>query len=411
VKAIESRLRKLWYISRRRRKRHAPRAVRPVITKTAWPGAADSPVVLMIDDLTNAWHNRNGADTWEHGGDWGGGLDSPTGAVAFLEDRLLREFPEARATFFVVAGGISAYTHHQPFGYAAPLDATEASRRFFSALDKDPRYELAYHGYNHGTAGERTETFLQEWRGFPSREAALEQTRRGLEIFRRATGRIPRGGKYGGWDYNHLADDAVSELGFRWWCRDWMPRDVTGSVAAEYYEAQFFGSNLVVALPSTVHGQFWDPQQIKTLLATRQIIAIEEHIAPVRPDGLVQTPNIVDDIEELRRLYRHLRSRNVWHANCSDIAAYVAAREQTLVYDVTAEGFALRYTGQAERPALTLRVDCSMLCSAERPLIAVTLPDGQPLEAGAYRFDPRRYRHLVTLPVVEGRYRLAPCTN
>lgn len=402
------RLRKLRRVWSSRRK-HDGRPLRLTVTKTYWPGDALSPVVLMIDDLTNAWHNRVGGDSWEDGGDWGGGLDDPRGALAFLERRLLRDYPEARTTFFVVAGAISAYTHHEPFSYAAPLDASERSARFFATLSRDPRYELAYHGYNHGSAGDRTETFLQEWRGFPSRAAAIEQTRRGLEIFRRATGDTPRGGKYGGWDYNDYADDAVSDCGFTWWCRDWMPRDVTGEIEDGYYEPQFFGDNLVVALPTTVHGHYWDSRQIDLLLAERQLISIEEHIAPVRPDGRIQTPNIVDDIGELRRLYGYLRGKRVWHANCSEIAAYVIAREQTLVHSVTLNGFRIRYSGRVERPPLTLRVDASAICSPSLPHIVVTPPDGGSLEPAAYRYDERRYRHLVTIPVMTGEYDVRAC--
>lgn len=402
------RLKKIWHVLRRRQKRHAPRPSRLIVTKERWLGGAHSPVVLMIDDLTNAWHNSRGGTSWEPGGDWGAGLDAPGGAVDFLEKELLAEFPEARTTFFVVGSAISPYTSHQPFSYAAPLDADEKSIRFFTKLSNDPRYELAYHGFNHGTPGASSDTFLQEWRGFPSQSAAEEQTRRGLEIFRRAIGRAPQGGKYGGWAYNEFSEGAINNCGFMWWCRDWTPRDVTGSVDDAYYEPQFFGEKLVVSLPSAVHGQFWDTRQVDILLARRQMIGIEEHISGVRPDGLVQTPNIVDDIHELRALYRYLRGKNVWHANCSDIAAYVIAREGTLIHDVTADGFSVRYSGRAERPVLTLRIDGSAICDPGRPHVAIEDPQGQPLPQQAYRFDARTYAHLITFPVANGRYRVRP---
>jgi len=406
---ITRRLRKLWYAARRRQSRYVDKPKRLTVSKTQWMGGALSPVVLMIDDLTNAWHNSSGGDTWEHGGDWGGGLDHPRGAVAFLEKNLLQDYPEARITFFVVAGQISAYTRHQPFSYAAPLDASEQSAHFFGMLHRDPRFELAYHGFNHGTTGVRTDAFLQEWRGFDSNDDAIAQTKAGLGIFRRTTGAIPRGGKYGGWDYNEFADNSIAECGFEWWCRDWTPRDVTGRIDDGYYEPQFFGTHPVLALPSTVHGHFWDARQINVLLERRQIISIEEHIAPVRPDGMIQTPNIVDDIDELRRLYGYLRSKNVWHANCSDIAAYETVRQQTLVHDVTINGFCLLYSGRLQRPTLTLRIDCSTLCAPGAPRIAVITPNGQELDSEAYSFDQRTYRHLITLPVMNGVYGVRPC--
>ena len=405
---VKRRLRRSWHQLRRRKGLGVTVPKRLVVRKAAWLDDAHSPVVLMVDDLTNAWHSRAPGGQWEHGGDWGGGLDRPGSALRFLEDRLMKSFPEARVTFFTVAGPISAYTRHQPFSYTAPLDVNAASREFFTALASDPRFELAYHGYNHGTPGESTDRFIQEWQGFPSRDAAVAQTKQGLDIFARAIGSVPRGGKYGGWEYNGHAEGAVDDSGFIWWCRDWMPRDITDSIADDYYEPQFFGSNRVVALPSTVHGHFWDPRQIDRLLRHRQLIAIEEHIAPLRPDGLVQTPNIVDDMEELRRLYQYLRGKNVWHANGTAIASYVIARERSLLYDVTRDGFSIAYDGRIERPLLTLVLDCAAICTPETPAIEVVMPDGTVVDAGAVRFDRTRRRHLITVPVHEGRYRVRP---
>lgn len=366
--------------------------------------------MLGIDDLTNAWHNRQGGDRWEPGGDWGGGQWKPGSALCFLENGLLRDFPEVKVTFFAVAGPLSAYTRHQPFSYSARLDAEEESRRFFRSLAQNPRFELAYHGLDHGTPGLRSEEFVQEWRGLASLEAAVAQTRRGLDIFSRAVGAAPRGGKYGGWDYNPFADDAVGECGFLWWCRDWMPTDVTGRISDGYYEPQFFGRSLAVALPSTVHGHLWGRRQVDLLLARQQVIAVTEHIAPIRPDGLTQRPNIVDDLQDLRSLFRYLRGRPVWYATGSEIASYVIARERSIIYDVTRDGFSLQYDGQVTLPSLTLRVDCSAVCTPGKPSIDVILPDGSSADQEAFRFDVRRYRHLVTVPVVEGRYKVRPRT-
>ena len=405
---IERRARRSWHQLRRRMGRDIAPRKRLVVEKSTWLHGARSPVMLMIDDLTNARHDQARGDGWEPGGDWGANFDAPGSALAALEEGLLRDFPEARVTFFTVAGPISAYTHDQPFSYAAPLDATAASRQFFKALSVDPRFELAYHGHDHGTPGDRTENFVQEWQGFPTHEAAVAQTRQGLDTFSRAIGVLPRGGKYGGWDYNGLADGAVDETGFIWWCRDWMPRDIADQVPDAYYEPQFFGRNLVVALPSTVHGHFWDTRQVDVLLARRQLISIEEHIAPVRPDGLVQTPNIIDDMPDLRRLYQYLRGKNVWHATGTEIASYVLARERSLVFDVTTDGFSIRYEGRIERPQLTLHIDCSAVCSAAQPLIEVIAPGGAAVDAGACRFDRDRYGHTVTIPVEEGRYSVQP---
>jgi hypothetical protein len=386
--------------------RETPR--RLVVEKASWLRDACSPVMLSIDDLANAWHNRSGGSRWEHGGDWGAGRWEADSVLRFIEDRLLRDYPEVKITFFTVAGPISSYTRHQPFSYSAPLDATDASSRFFRSLAEDGRFELAYHGFDHGTAGARTEDFRQEWLGFASVEAAVEQTRRGLDIFSRATGIVPRGGKWGGWEYNEFAEPALDHLGFLWWCRDWAPRDTDGRVSDGYYEPQLFGSNRVIALPTTVHGRLWDRRQIDTLLARRQLIAIEEHIAPIRPDGLTQTPNIVDDLDDVKALLSYLRRKNVWYATGSEIADYLAAREHTHVHDVALDRFCLQYEGRAASPMLTLRIDSGALCGATESSIDLMLPDGTFVDRAAFHGATERHRHVVTVPVSTGQYIVRP---
>ncbi len=381
--------------------------LRLVVEKATWLDDAQSAVMLSIDDLTNAWHDRGGGRRWEQGGDWGGGLRGDGSALRFLEERLLADFPQVRTTFFTVAGPISPYTRHQPFSFAAALDASGESRRFFRAIADDPRFELAYHGYNHGTPGVETAAFLQEFRGFESLDAAVEQTRRGIEIFTQAIGRAPRGGKYGGWDYNEFGDAAVDACGFQWWCRDWTPRDVTGVIPDAYYEPQLFGRGGVIALPTTVHGRFWTHGQVERLLACRQLIAVEEHIAPVRPDGLVQTPNIVDDIDELRALFAYLRSKDVWYATGSEVAAYVAARERTTVHDVAADGFAVSYVGGVPRPRLTLRVNCASPGTTDATAVRLTQPDGTVVDASRDGSHHGVQTRLFTIDVMDGRYRVA----
>ena len=397
---LKSRLRKAWYLLRGRLRPRVLRADRLVVGKARWLNDAASPVVLMIDDLTNAWHSPRGGQ-WTRGGDWGGGLRQAGSVVSELESGLFRDFPEIHATYFTVAGPISPYTHHQPFSYARPLDADDASREFFRSIADDPRFELAYHGLNHGTPGDSSDRFLQEWRGFGSVDAAVEQTRRGLDIFVRAIGRAPQGGKYGGYASNEHSEAALAANGFRWWCRDWTPRDVSGTVADEFYEPQFFADGRVIAMPTTVHGFFWDTRQIDRLVQKGQVIGIAEHIAPVRPDGRTQTPNIIDDMLEVRGLYRYLRGKDVWHANGSDIAAYFEARERTTVHDVDAHGFSLRYAGNAPTPRLTLKLDATV---TNAPDVDVVCPDGRVVRTTRGRDG----RQLVNLSVIDGRYQVRP---
>lgn len=398
------RSRKLWHLTRRRYGGDAPTTLRWVVAKSRWQDDALAPVVLMIDDLTNAWHSHGTGTSWDHNGDWGGGHRNPGSTIRFLEDHLLADFPEVKITFFVVAGPISRYTHHQPFRFAAPLDDSEASIAFFRGLDADERFELAYHGYNHGTPGDTTERFLQEWRGFRSPEEAVNQTRRGLNIFQTTLGHEPRGGKYGGWDYNDFADSVVAECGFRWWCRDWMPRDDGRNVPPEYYDTQYFGTPPVVAIPTTLHGHYWDVRQVEVLLQHQQIISIEEHIAAARPDGLVQTPNVFDDIDELRRLYRLLRKYKVWHANCSEIADYVTTRDETVVTDASGSGFRLQYHGILTRPQLTFRLYPPGNRQELPGQATISTPHGDSIQVDLRRDQNGCPHYLATVPVMNGQY-------
>ncbi len=380
---------------------------RLIIEKAKWYNNADSPVMFMIDDFANAWHSKNGNNSWDQGGDWGGGLSKRGSVFSFLMENLLDDFPEVKVTFFVVAGKISHYTNGHPFSFAEPLDFSEESRAFFRKVSDDDRFEIAYHGYNHGTPGQRTEDFIQEWRGFHSVEEACYQTEKGMEIFKDVFGRYPSGGKYGGWDYNHFADESVDRSFFLWWCRDWTPRDRKDRVHDGYYEPQFFGRNWVVALPSTIHGFFWSKGQIDKLIEKKQIISVEEHIAPIRPDGRIQTPNIIDDHHELRSLFSYLRGKNVWYAMGTEIAKYFIGYSQSIIYDARGDSFKIKYHGKVDNPILTLIIDCTAICSPEKPLIEVVPPDGIPLP-GNQIIPGKNYRHMVNLPVTNGKYSISP---
>ena len=406
---LKKKFRKSWYFLRQRLGYKPPeKPNRLIIEKALWFQGAQSPVMLMVDDLTNAWHSSKKGDRWEHGGDWGGGLNAPGSVIQFLEDGLLKKFPEIKVTFFTVAGPISTYTHSKPFSYTAAIDADEDSREFFKKLALNHRYELAYHGFDHGTPGARTDAFVQEWQGFGTPAEAIVQTKKGLDIFSNVTGEVPQGGKYGGWDYNSFSDEIIDQCGFIWWCRDWMPRELNGSVPDGYYDPHFFGHKLVVALPSTIHGFYWNSRQIELLLKNRQIISIEEHIAPLRPDGLIQTPNIIDDEKELFGLFKYLRRKNVWYATGSEIASYVIARDFSIIYDINCEGFSVKYNGRVKRPLLTVHMDCSAVCSPQKPEIELLLPDGTLLEPSNIKFDRKNYQYQVNLPIMEGKYYVKP---
>ena len=410
MKKIKKKIKKSYY-NVKRSYELIDRPHRLIVSKAKWYKNADCPVFFMIDDLTNAWHSKKGNSKWEFGGDWGAGLDSPGSTVAFLEDRLLSRFEKVKTTYFTVIGEISQYTHNEPFSFAAPIDKDENSTNFFKNLEKNDRVEIAYHGYNHGNPGESTDKFIQEWKGFKSVDEACEQIKKGKKIYKKMFGKYPTGGKYGGWSYNEYADDSIDQSGFSWWCRDWMPRDVSGRFDDSYYEPQFFGKNSVVAIPATIHGYLWDKKQIDMLINKKQIISIEEHIAPIRPDGLTQTPNIIDDMGELINLFTYIADENLWYANGSEIAEYFMAYSLSRIHDISCDGFKITYTGKVTEPKLTVNVDCSALCSEETPNVNVKLPNGKSLSRNEIDSSPDSYKHALTIPVMNGKYLIEACPS
>ena len=399
MKKLRDKTKKKYYHLRRSYSVPDEEPKRLVIGKAKWFNNADSPVMLMIDDLANAWHSTTGKTKWDFGGDWGGGLQREGSTIRFLKERLLKDFPEAKVTFFAIAGKIRLCTNTEQFTFAEPLHFTDASRRFFRDLDKDDNFEIAYHGYSHGTPGANKEDFVQEWNGFGSVSEACDQISKGKEIFNDVLGRFPFGGKYGGWKYNELADESIDKSGFLWWCRDWMSRDVHDRIDDSYYDPQFFGDNLVVALPSTVHGFFWDVKQIDKLIDKKQIISIEEHIAPLRPDGRTQTPNIIDDINELRSLFSYLQKKNIWYATGTEVAKYFVAFSFTTIYDIKQDSFKINYKGRVKEPMLTLLIDFRHI--RDRKPINIITPDNEIIKC-----TYKNKLHLANVKIKNGRYKV-----
>lgn len=379
---------------------------RLIIEKTKWFNNADSPVMLMIDDLANAWHSKDGNELWDPGGDWGGGLNKENSTIRFLTEKLVNNFPEIKITFFAVAGKLGLCTKSERFTFAEPLNFSDESRMFFNVLNENGKYEIAYHGFDHGIPGDKKEDFMQEWKGFKSVEEACEQIQKGKDIFKDVFHMYPSGGKYGGWKYNELADESIDRSGFLWWCRDWMPRDISNRRDDSYYDPQFFGNNFVVALPSTVHGFLWNKKQINRLLEKKQIISIEEHIASVRPDGLVQTPNVIDDINELKSLFTYLRNKNVWYSTGTEIAKYFIAYSFTTIHDIKFDGFKIKYDGHIREPIITLVIDCqSFHENNKRPVKKIILPDGNKIKDLLY-LDNKKHVIRVNIPVQNGNYHI-----
>lgn len=394
--------------SLRQHLKHRPAlAPRLVVAKARWLDDRTSPVFLMIDDLTNAWFDRNGNGRMDPGEDWGAGLDGAGSVMQFLRRNLFDRHPRLKAVFLTTAGAFQSFSAEVPFTLAAPMNHDGPAKRFFRDLHFDVRFELGYHGLHHGVLESAEARWIQEWDTFESREAAVEQIERGKAVFKDAVGVVPRGGKYCGYRYNRFSDQSIADAGFCWWARDWLPVDPCAHTAEAFYDMGFFGPDgTVVSVPSNIHGGRWTWPELNWLLARRLPVGVQEHIASFKTNGRVQTPNVIDDIRSLRALFSYLDKRRVWYATCAEAAEYFMARERTTIYDVSSDGFALRYDGRTGNPWLTLLIDAGCLCSQRKPYIEVKLPDSS-LLAGQQITALGRFRFRVHLPVQSGRYHLS----
>ncbi|SHJ92679.1 Glycosyl hydrolase family 57 [Anaerobranca californiensis DSM 14826] len=189
------------------------------IDKCKWKNGADSAVMFMIDDLANVWHDANLNGICDLGEDWGHKGYEKNSMWDFLEKNFLNEFPYLKVTFFLVVGKRASILKHKDYTYSADILSDDKFLSFLRDIDKNPMVEIAYHGLTHGIAGKKTEDFIQEWQTYSNLDQAIETINEGREIFYKALGYYPRGGKYPGYAYNNFSDESIAKTGFDWWCR------------------------------------------------------------------------------------------------------------------------------------------------------------------------------------------------
>ena len=324
--------------------------------RNKWKNGAHSPVLFFIDDLCNKWVDLNGDGKIQSEEDWGyAGFDN-NGIFNFLEYEILSVNPEIKTTFFVPVGKrTNLITYSKINSVSEPINETEKSKHFLKTLHNDERFEIAYHGTTHGISGKEVKDFIQEWESYKSLEEALETINQGKEIFKEVTEEYPIGGKYCGYISNEFSDDSIDQTGFKWWCRYYNKgiekenclisgEDNNPQTA---YDIAFFGKNNVIDIPTTIPGSIATInyegnflrkmvkrilkkyfikkklKQIDYLLKNNLVISIQEHISPSRVDCKRQTPNIIDDKESLKVIFKYLKKKNVWYCTGSELAEWV----------------------------------------------------------------------------------------
>ncbi|MGG6433235.1 hypothetical protein ACPF7I_13605 [Anoxybacillus sp. D401a] len=343
-----------------------------------WKNNADSPVLFFIDDLANVWVDSNGNGQLDLGEDWGYWKYSQGSSMRFLEEQLLKQFPEVKVTFFVPVGErVGMIKNPTIKSISKKINSDQESIDFFRKVHEHPNYELAYHGTTHGIVGDTAKDFIQEWESYSSLEEALERIKEGKEIFKETVGEYPKGGKYCGYKSNEFSDDSIDKSGFLWWCRYWN-RGIIDDPSCDIggndrnpitnFDIKYFGKNNVIDIPSTVNGGLFNDilkpnyksikgiakillkpfllkrklSQIDYLLKNNLIISIQEHIAPSRDDGRIQTPNIFSDLDSLKYIFNYLKNKNVWYCTGTELADYVTIRDSIKINVIEENKFVLK---------------------------------------------------------------------
>ncbi len=373
------------------------------IRKALWYGNAISPVMLMIDDLTNAWIDLNGNGKVDPEEDWGYAMDSPGSAFAFLTGEILRDYQEIKVTFFVPLCRAPETMDHGYRIHFGAINESESLVRFFRSIHEHNRYEVAYHGISHGICKTRGTEFIQEWLSYKDIDEALLTISKGKELFKEVMGEYPKGGKYCGYQKNEFSDESIDRSGFLWWCRTCSGMTVDNGPNPGS-EMGFFGDNNVVDVPTTVNGALFNfykrpfyiniiksllgrkierkpdviargRNYIDLLLSGRKLISIQEHISPSRTDGKIQKPNIFDDKESLLEILSYLKGKNVWYATGTEVTAYFKAYNTTAIDSINQSEFKIHYQGNISDSAFI-----SLILEGVESVSAVRLPDGRLLK-------------------------------
>lgn len=388
-----------------------------------WKYNADSPVIFMIDDLCNAWVDLNGNGKIDLGEDFGAGMNSKNSSFKFLEDKILKNFPEVKVTFYVPVGKrIGMLKNSEIKMYSAPINENEKIKKFFRSIHKNPKYELAYHGLTHGEVFDKAKDQKQEWECYKSLEEALLIIEKGKEIFKDVTGEYPKGGKYCGYTSGEFGDESIDKSNFFWWNRFWN-RGISEKCDIKFcgldtnkktsYDLKIFGKNTIIDIPSTLNGGIFNLnsknkfkylikwllyffyrtkaiKEINFLLENKLVVSIQEHICFARDDGKKQNPNIFDDKRSLIKIFKYLKNKNVWYCTGSELAEYYYLRENIKIVYEENEKFSFDCTKlkkNIEKKEISLKIKGK----------EIILPNNDKINIK---------KGIVTLPIIQGKYQI-----
>lgn len=321
-----------------------------------WYNNFQAPVVLMIDDLSDAY-----IDVYEetYKNDWGYLCNTKGSSFDFLSKNLLEKFSKVKITFF------TPYLKHNVINENSNYDYKKYSigdRDKFTSFLKELNslgHEIAHHGSDHGqyinkNIASTFNNWIHEWALFKDVDTGVKITYDGVKKFKDVCAIDVVGGKYCGYVAIDNSQEIIDKCNFLYWC------DKPSYNIGEYKES-FFGKNNVISFPTNFAGNSFvrltylsgDQRRDKkkkilkylqpiysmysyfklySLYKKRYIISIQEHNSPSTSAGTVQSANIITDIKSLNKIFSFLSPLSIWYATCKEISKYIYARENSNLF-------------------------------------------------------------------------------
>lgn len=318
-----------------------------------WFNNYQAPLVLMMDDLSDAYVEVY-HESYKN--DWGYLCDANGSSFHFLKKELLEIYPYIKITFFIpylkhnVINENSQY-RFKKFSLGDRLEYTN----FLKKLDVQG-HEIAHHGSNHGkyineNILSTVNNWKHEWELFEDIAAGIDITLNGVKKFKNICNIDVVGGKYCGYKTIDNSQTIIDKCNFLYWC------DRVNYLEKNFNES-FFGKNNIISFPTNYRGNAFVRLSYKTgnekrdkiknilkylqpfynvfsyiqlykLYKNKYVISIQEHSSPSTSAGTVQAPNIVTDIESLKKIFKFLKRFSIWYATCKEISKYIYVRENS----------------------------------------------------------------------------------
>jgi len=318
-----------------------------------WFNNYQSPAVLMVDDLSDAYINVY-SEPFKN--DWGYLCNRSDSSFNFLKKRLLNKYPDIKITFFTPYKRHNVINENSHFLYKKyALGEREEYTTFLKYL-VTKGHEIAHHGSNHGKYIDikkisTNNNWIHEWALFNSIDEGVEITLEGVEKFKNICNITIFGGKYCGYSTNEFSNEIIDKCNFLYWCNK-------SNIYIKEHEEYYFGKNKIISFPTNFPGNAFNRltyitgnkqkdkkkkitkylQPIYNIYAylklyqlykNQNIISIQEHYSPSTSAGTVQSANIITDIESLNKIYQFMSYLSIWYATCMDIAKYIYVRENS----------------------------------------------------------------------------------